>query len=449
MASVPMTVEVGSVAAQPLLRGSDGTTVGLDQKQRLRTISIRLWVEAAIRYVLLAMFWLYLSHVMGHDLDPYRIRALGGVIVLMVLPGMGFKFWHFRSARRAVRDMWAFGEFTFHQLSERLMARRAIQEDLHGSGKYIDVLHGHIGDSLSESEREVMQVIGQLDRMNSQASEKRGRINNSIQSGKSLAANVQDRVAINQGIISALEMQLGEQLSEMNCNFRRIEGLAVEVQSLTPLIKVITSIAQQTNLLALNAGIEAVRAGNAGKGFGVVAAEVRKLSVLATKAADEVASRIKMTCQHVDVEMAEAKQSLDQFKSNANMNHLIAGLSEMQQEFSRNCQLLLDVIFEVDASYEESILLISDALGHIQFQDILRQRMEHVQAALMEMREHLQWLASKSDDPGWDGKLVQTFTKILAAHMDQYRMASQASTHRTASGEASSGASHGPQVELF
>ncbi len=72
MASVPMTVEVGSVAAQPLLRGSDGTTVGLDQKQRLRTISFRVWVEAAIRYALLVMFWSYLSHVMGHDLDPYR-----------------------------------------------------------------------------------------------------------------------------------------------------------------------------------------------------------------------------------------------------------------------------------------------------------------------------------------------------------------------------------------
>jgi hypothetical protein len=307
MASVPMTVEVGSVAAQPLLRGSDGTTVGLDQKRRLRTISIRLWVEVAIRYVLLAMFWLYLSHVMGHNLDPYRMRALGGMIVLTVLPAMGFKFWHYRSARRAVREMWTFGELSFHQLSERLVGRRAIQEDLHGSGKYIDVLHGHIGDSLSESEREVMQVIGQLDRMNSQASEKRSHINKSIQSGKSLAANVQDRVAINQGIISALEMQLSEQLSEMNCNFRRIEGLAVEVQTLTPLIKVITSIAQQTNLLALNAGIEAARAGSAGKGFGVVAAEVRKLSVLATTAADEVASRIKTTCQHVDVERLKLK----------------------------------------------------------------------------------------------------------------------------------------------
>lgn len=449
MSSVPITVEFKPTAVNPNARGGDRTTVGIDQKQRLQRISFRLSAEAAFRYLLLAMFWFYISHIMGRELTPYRGRVIGCLVVLLVLPGVCFKFWHYRSARRAIRDMWAFGELNFHQLSELLTARHAIQEDLRGSGKYIDVLHGHIGDSLSESEREIMQVIGQLDRMNAQANEKRGHINKSIQSGKSLAASVQERVATNQGIISALEMQLSEQLSEMDSNFRRIEGLAVEVQTLTPLIKVITSIAQQTNLLALNAGIEAARAGSAGKGFGVVAAEVRKLSVLATKAADEVASRIKTTCQHVEVEMAEAKLSLDQFKSNADMNHLVAGLSEMQQEFSRNCQLLLQVIFEVDASYEESILLLSDALGHIQFQDVMRQRMEHVQGALLEMREHLQWLASMSDDPGWDGNLHRTFMTILAAHMDQYRMASQAVTHRTASGEASGNSFHGPQVELF
>ena len=107
------------------------------------------------------------------------------------------------------------------------------------------------------------------------------------------------------------------------------------------------------------------------------------------------------------------------------------------------------MISEVDSSYEESINRLSEALGHIQFQDVMRQRMGHVQEALLEMREHMQELNAKPETPGWDGRLERTFQSILDAHLGQYRMASQSLTHLAVSGGTVAADQGRPAIELF
>ena len=410
-----------------------------------RRISISL-VSSAIRPFLV---WLAVSYLMGAAFAPYRVHVAELVFLLAFLPALFFAWKDLRQARSGIDALGGIGKLTASELSKVKARHFAVRDEIKGSKPYIDVLHQQIGDSLGESECEVVQVIEQIGALIDQSNLQREHIRRSIQSGTDLTEHTHARVENNKEIIAGIEMQLQEQTLELRTNFERIQGLSNEVCALTPMIKMITSIAQQTSLLALNAEIEAARAGKAGKGFSVVAFEVRKLAVLSTQAAAEITKRINSTCSKVNTEMNEAKASIEEHSASDTMSHLIAELGLMQQEFTTNSQLLLEVIGEVDENYQETVNRLSQALGHIQFQDVMRQRMEHVQEALIEMRDHLLWLSATHDNLSWDGTVSPSFQTILAGQFDKYKMASQTATHLAVSGGNSAADNSRSAIELF
>jgi methyl-accepting chemotaxis protein len=416
---------------------------------RLRRVKKRLLLQVALALSCNLLFLAVLFRIQGRAFIADWIRIAVALAVLKFVPLLIVEWWNWTMARRDVSDMWAFGRLSFEEISRELAARKAVEADIKDCKPYIDVMHEQIGDSLAESEREVIVVIEQIDTLSAKTGKQRENIARSVKSAGELTENTRIRVENNKGVIAAIEMQLETQTEEFKNNFERIQGLAGDVCALTPLIKTITSIAQQTSLLALNAEIEAARAGSAGRGFAVVAFEVRKLAVLSTQAAADISAKINATCKRVDDEMSQAYASLERHAASSAMSHLGADLGGMQSEFCKNSQLLLEVITEVDANYAESVTRLSEALGHIQFQDVMRQRMEHVQEALVEMRDHLLRLGERPDRPGWDGLFDTTFKGLLESHLSTYKMASQTNTHLAVVG-GNSGSDHSrPAIELF
>ncbi|HEY5128511.1 MAG TPA: HAMP domain-containing methyl-accepting chemotaxis protein [Bradyrhizobium sp.] len=122
----------------------------------------------------------------------------------------------------------------------------------------------------------------------------------------------------------------------------RIGKLSRAAQEIGDVVKLITAIAEQTNLLALNATIEAARAGEAGRGFAVVASEVKSLASQTAKATDEISTHILGMQGATQESVAAIKEIGGTIAQISNIASEIAGAVEQQssatQEIARNVQ---------------------------------------------------------------------------------------------------------------
>ncbi|MFT7772824.1 methyl-accepting chemotaxis protein [Roseateles sp.] len=224
----------------------------------------------------------------------------------------------------------------------------------------------------------------------------------------------------------------------------QIGELTALVTELRDMANQVAKIAAQTNLLAINAAIEAAHAGETGRGFAVLAQEVRKLSALSGETGSRIAATVSRVTDGIAATQlaSEASRRDDQAAAQTSRTTIAAVISELRGL----TDAMADATRQLQQESADIQGEVSEALVQLQFQDRVNQILAHVQQSIERLPEQM---SGASDDYESRGRLEPVSAAEMLDELERsYAMAEERNRVSTPPGGSKAVAAHPADSEI-